>query len=89
MNGFPYDGNRLITDKDYGLYVCNQFCSCHVSRCNNRLVGNGPTLKLEVFRCKDTRKGWGVRCREDIKKGTFVADYIGEVMYDYLAKIKM
>ena len=39
-------------------------------------------MKLEVFRCSDPNKGWGLRCLENIPAGTYVADYIGEVMLE-------
>jgi len=81
MDGFAYDEDRkLVHDKPGGVFECNQRCSCHVDRCKNRLVGNGPTLPLEVFRCSDPSKGWGVRCNVDIPAGTYVADYLGEVL---------
>jgi hypothetical protein len=32
-----------------------------------------------VFRCPEKRKGWGVRCIDDLQAGTFVIDYVGEV----------
>lgn len=81
MDGFAYDEDRkLVQDKPGGVFECNQFCSCHIDRCSNRLVGKGPTLPLEVFRCTDPSKGWGVRCSVDIPAGTYVADYLGEVL---------
>jgi hypothetical protein len=80
MNGFAYDDKKKYdVDKPSGVYECNFRCSCHIQRCKNRLVGNGPFLPLEIFRC-DSSKGWGVRCAVDVYAGTFVADYIGEIM---------
>lgn len=38
------------------------------------------TLPLEVFRCLPVEKGWGVRCREFVPAGTFVACYQGELL---------
>jgi len=43
-------------------------------------VGRGITLPLEVFRCLPVEKGWGVRCREFVPAGTFVACYQGELL---------
>lgn len=72
MNGAAYDEDKtLIKDKPEGIYECNELCSCHMSSCQNRVVGNGPALQLEVFRCHDTNKGWGVRCATDIHSGSF------------------
>ena len=44
------------------------------------MVGRGPTLPLEVFRCEPREKGWGVRCRAFVPAGTFVACYQGELL---------
>lgn len=87
MDGFAYNHEKvLVSEKPSGIYECNQRCSCHVSRCRNRLVGLGPTLPLQVFRCSDRGKGWGLRCAVDIPPNTYVADYIGEVMLEHDAE---
>lgn len=78
-----YDDNkRLITDLKSGIYECNMHCLCNKSRCQNSVVGQGPHLRLEVFRCKEKNKGWGVRCKDDIQPGTFISDYLGEVLME-------
>ena len=80
---FAYDATGILTnEKPNGIYECNSYCSCNVSRCKNRIVGNGPHLRLEVFRCENPMKGWGVRCRDDIPAGTFVTDYLGEILFE-------
>jgi len=43
-------------------------------------VGRGLQLRLEVFRCEEKEKGWGVRCIDPIPAGTYVTDYIGEIL---------
>jgi SET domain-containing protein len=40
-------------------------------------------LSLEVFRVGP--KGWGVRAREAIPRGAFVAEYVGELIDDKTA----
>ena len=73
MNGRAYDEKgMLVSTKSAGIYECNQLCSCHKSICKNRVVGRGPQLKLQVFRCKNQLKGWGVRCLEDIPAGNTI-----------------
>ena len=85
MGGFAYDGSgTYLSEKAGGIYECNQRCSCHLKRCKNRVVGKGPHLKLEVFRCSAS-KGWGVRCLTAIPAGTYVADYLGEIILESLA----
>jgi Pre-SET motif len=83
MGGFAYNKNGIyLVEKAEGIYECNQRCQCHVMRCKNRVVGKGPHLKLEVFRCSDPNKGWGVRCLTAIPAGTYITDYLGEVMLE-------
>ena len=36
--------------------------------------------RLQVFKTKD--RGWGVRCLDDLPKGTFVAHYSGIILTD-------
>lgn len=80
---FAYDSTGIIVnDKEGGIFECNAQCSCNVTRCKNRVVGNGPHLRLEVFRCDNPLKGWGVRCIDDIQAGTYVADYLGEMLLE-------
>lgn len=75
---FPYDHNgRLILEEGYLVYECNHMCRCNKS-CPNRILQNGVRAKLEVF--KTEKKGWGVRAGEAILRGTFVCEYIGEVL---------
>jgi len=81
--GIPYDRYGRLRRGDFSaIFECNELCSCHVRCCRNRVVGKGITLKLELFRCPTKIKGWGVRCKEDIKAGTFVVDYLGEILLE-------
>ncbi|KAL5752788.1 hypothetical protein ACOSQ2_023295 [Xanthoceras sorbifolium] len=79
MHGrFPYDQKgRIIVEEGYLVYECNRMCSCNRT-CPNRVLQNGVRAKLEVF--KTENKGWGVRAGEVILRGTFVCEYIGEVL---------
>ncbi|CAH9134590.1 unnamed protein product [Cuscuta epithymum] len=75
---FPYDDRgRIILEEGYVVYECNQRCSCGKS-CQNRVLQNGVQVKLEIF--KTETKGWAVRAREAIIRGTFVCEFIGEVI---------
>ncbi|XP_058081322.1 histone-lysine N-methyltransferase SUVR5 isoform X2 [Magnolia sinica] len=77
---FPYDEKGLIVlEKGYLVYECNSLCNCDRS-CRNRVLQNGVRVKLEVF--KTENKGWAVRAGEPISRGTFVCEYIGEVLSD-------
>ncbi|KAJ0260394.1 Histone-lysine N-methyltransferase SUVR5 [Hirschfeldia incana] len=75
---FPYDDKeRIILEEGYPVYECNELCEC-TRTCQNRVLQNGIRAKLEVFRTES--KGWGVRACEHILRGTFVCEYIGEVL---------
>jgi len=61
------------------IYECNKRCVCDVLTCPNRVVQRGSGTHLCIFRT-DNGRGWGVRTLRAIKKGTFVAQYVGEVI---------
>lgn len=80
---FPYDDKgRIILEEGYLVYECNKNCSCG-KNCPNRVLQNGVRVKLEVFKTED--KGWAVRAGEPIHHGTFVCEYIGEVIDEHQA----
>lgn len=75
---FPYDERgRIMLEEGYLVYECNQWCSCSKS-CQNRVLQSGVRVKLEIY--KTETKGWAVRAREAILRGTFVCEYVGEVL---------
>ncbi|XP_064649303.1 histone-lysine N-methyltransferase EHMT2-like [Lineus longissimus] len=61
------------------LFECNHNCRCWTT-CNNRVVQNGITCRLQLFRTRG--RGWGVRTLLDIPQGTFLCEYIGEIISD-------
>lgn len=71
------DDGRLIINQGTAIYECNQSCECG-ARCKNRVVQRGRKIPLQVYKTKG--KGWGVRSLQDIPKGTFIEEYIGEVI---------
>lgn len=62
------------------IFECNRACGCW-SNCGNRIVQQGITAKLQIFRSAG-QKGWGVRTLNEIPKGAFVCEYVGEVISD-------
>ncbi|EGB05665.1 hypothetical protein AURANDRAFT_30428 [Aureococcus anophagefferens] len=76
-----YGADGTLTNQRIGNFVfeCHDDCNCRAAACRNRVVGAGLKLPLEVFHT-GTDKGWGVRCRDKITKGTFVAAYGGEIL---------
>ncbi|XP_048396510.1 histone-lysine N-methyltransferase SETDB2 isoform X1 [Stegostoma tigrinum] len=73
-----YEYKRLLQNAPSGLYECNRWCKCNERLCENRVVQHGLKTRLQLFKAK--KKGWGVRCRDDIDKGTFVCCYAGRVL---------
>uniref|UniRef100_A0A1A7WQ43 Histone-lysine N-methyltransferase SETDB2 n=2 Tax=Iconisemion striatum TaxID=60296 RepID=A0A1A7WQ43_9TELE len=76
--GQGYSHQRLLEPVQSGLYECGPWCGCVRSRCQNRLVQRGIRVRLQVFQTED--RGWGVRCRDDLDRGTFVCIYAGVVL---------
>lgn len=63
------------------IYECSLLCKCNRRMCQNRVVQHGPQVRLQVF--KTEKKGWGVRCLDDIDRGTFVCIYSGKAKVNY------
>ncbi|XP_043722739.1 probable inactive histone-lysine N-methyltransferase SUVR2 isoform X2 [Telopea speciosissima] len=57
---------------------CWSKCGCS-KRCGNRVVQRGITCNLQVFMTPEG-KGWGLQTLEDLPKGTFVCEYVGEIV---------
>ncbi|KZV55532.1 histone-lysine N-methyltransferase SUVR2 [Dorcoceras hygrometricum] len=53
-------------------------CGCN-KQCGNRVVQRGISYHIQVFMTAEG-KGWGLRTLEDIPKGAFVCEYVGEVL---------
>ncbi|GAA6227499.1 histone-lysine N-methyltransferase SETDB2-like [Lates japonicus] len=76
--GRRYTHHRLTEPVPSGLCECGPWCSCDRARCQNRLVQRGIRVRLQVFQTED--RGWGVRCRDDLDRGTFVCIYAGVIL---------
>ncbi|KAK4425425.1 Histone-lysine N-methyltransferase SUVR4 [Sesamum alatum] len=57
---------------------CWYKCGCSM-KCSNRVVQQGIKAKLQVFMTPEP-KGWGLRTLEDLPKGAFICEYVGEVV---------
>ncbi|KAF7818470.1 putative inactive histone-lysine N-methyltransferase SUVR2 isoform X1 [Senna tora] len=53
-------------------------CGC-VKQCGNRVVQRGITCNLQVFLTSEG-KGWGLRTLEELPKGAFVCEFVGEIL---------
>ncbi|XP_041078909.1 histone-lysine N-methyltransferase, H3 lysine-36 specific-like [Polyodon spathula] len=64
--------NRML------MYECHpQMCPAG-DRCQNQSFTKRLYPELEIFRT--LARGWGLRCKSDLKKGEFVNEYVGEVI---------
>ncbi|KAG4435523.1 hypothetical protein IFR05_008990 [Cadophora sp. M221] len=77
-------GHMLTSRKP--IYECHARCGCSAD-CPNRIVGAGRKVNLQVFPTDDNR-GWGVRAKEDIKRGQFVGSYVGELITSTEARLR-
>ncbi|XP_059630393.1 histone-lysine N-methyltransferase SUVR4-like [Cornus florida] len=57
---------------------CWYKCGCSI-KCGNRVVQRGITVSMQVFMTPE-RKGWGLRTLEDLPKGAFICEYVGEIV---------
>ncbi|XP_014849561.1 PREDICTED: histone-lysine N-methyltransferase SETDB1 [Poecilia mexicana] len=78
-----YSYKRLEECLPTGIYECNKRCKCCAQMCTNRLVQHGLQVRLQLF--KTQNKGWGIRCLDDIAKGSFVCIYAGKILTDDFA----
>ncbi|XP_071806754.1 histone-lysine N-methyltransferase SUV39H2-like isoform X2 [Asterias amurensis] len=60
------------------VYECNIRCKCG-PKCPNRVVQYGRQKDVAIFRTSNGC-GWGVRTLSEIRKNTFVMEYVGEVI---------
>uniref|UniRef100_A0A7J7RWC4 [histone H3]-lysine(9) N-methyltransferase n=2 Tax=Pipistrellus kuhlii TaxID=59472 RepID=A0A7J7RWC4_PIPKU len=67
------------------LFECNHACACW-RNCRNRVVQNGLRARLQLYRTQNM--GWGVRTLQDIPVGTFVCEYVGELISDSEADVR-
>ncbi|XP_064909568.1 histone-lysine N-methyltransferase SETDB2 isoform X5 [Columba livia] len=75
-HGYSY--KRLEGPVPSGIYECSVLCRCDKMMCQNRVVQHGIQVRLQVFNTE--KKGWAVRCLDDIDKGTFICTYSGRLM---------
>lgn len=76
---FAYDKKgKIKAPPGTPIFECNKRCKCSPN-CRNRVVQKGTEAKLCIFRT-DNGRGWGVKTLKDIASGSFVTQYVGEVI---------
>lgn len=77
-----YHYRRLQEPLITGVYECNSQCRCS-RRCYNRVVQNGLRARLQIF--KTEKRGWGIRCLDDLPQGSFICVYSGQLLNEQAA----
>uniref|UniRef100_A0A8C7R744 Euchromatic histone-lysine N-methyltransferase 2 n=1 Tax=Oncorhynchus mykiss TaxID=8022 RepID=A0A8C7R744_ONCMY len=67
------------------IFECNLACSCYRT-CKNRVVQAGIKVRLQLYRTE--KMGWGVRALQDIPQGSFICEYVGELISDAEADVR-
>ncbi|KAL6652299.1 hypothetical protein ACP70R_011224 [Stipagrostis hirtigluma subsp. patula] len=75
----PFNDKGLIVEAKPLIYECGPSCKCPPT-CHNRVGQHGVKFRLQIFKTKSM--GWGVRTLDFIPTGSFVCEYIGEVLED-------
>lgn len=60
------------------IFECNSYCKCNPKICKNMVIQAGTKAKVILFKTKS--RGWGIRTLEDLKRGTFIGIYSGELI---------
>ncbi|KAH0686146.1 hypothetical protein KY289_016903 [Solanum tuberosum] len=83
---FPFNPRSSILKAKPLVHECGPYCKCPPS-CKNRVSQHGLRYHFEVFKTKS--KGWGLRSSDYIAPGSFICEYIGELLDHKEAKIRM
>lgn len=75
----PFNHDGAIVEAKSLIYECGPSCKCPPS-CYNRVSQRGIQIPLEIFRTET--RGWGVRSLSSITSGSFICEYVGELLQD-------
>ena len=72
------------------VFECNSNCGCS-STCQNRVTQHHPlpTDLLQRFQATPNGKGYGARALHDAPQGTFIGEYVGEIISKAEAKRRL
>ncbi|XP_055828923.1 histone-lysine N-methyltransferase, H3 lysine-9 specific SUVH5-like [Solanum dulcamara] len=73
----PFNTRGSIIRAQPLVYECGPSCKCPPS-CKNRVSQHGPRYNLEVFMTES--RGWGLRSRDHVSSGSFICEYVGELL---------
>lgn len=72
------DKKRLRLKNTQMIFECNENCQCDIN-CLNRVTQQPRLFPLAIFKTDDGR-GWGLKTKSNIPKGTFLMEYTGEII---------
>uniref|UniRef100_A0A0A9CYK9 Uncharacterized protein n=1 Tax=Arundo donax TaxID=35708 RepID=A0A0A9CYK9_ARUDO len=75
----PYSSSGLLVCRKPMVYECGESCQCSFN-CRNRVTQKGVRIHFEIF--KTGNRGWGLRSWDPIRAGSFICEYVGEVIDD-------
>ncbi|KAJ4955150.1 hypothetical protein NE237_011933 [Protea cynaroides] len=75
----PFNNDGAILEMKPLIYECGPSCKCPPS-CGNRVSQHGIKFPLEIFQTQS--RGWGVRSRTSIACGSFICEYVGELLQE-------
>ncbi|KAL6506451.1 hypothetical protein OROGR_024632 [Orobanche gracilis] len=82
----PYTNKGAIMRRKPRVHECGPSCKCPPT-CTNRVSQLPPRFRLELF--KTEKRGWGVRSRDPIPSGGFICEYLGELLRDKEADLRV
>ncbi|KAG8381061.1 hypothetical protein BUALT_Bualt06G0082800 [Buddleja alternifolia] len=82
----PFTEKGAIIKAKRKVHECGPSCKCPPS-CMNRVSQTGPRHQLEIF--KTESRGWGIRSRNFISSGSFICEYVGELLRDKEAELRV
>ena len=93
MSTCAYDSNGRLKVEYFAavskpIFECNSKCKC-ADNCLNRVTQNKPLSMPEIFQATPKAKGYGVRSSCAISQGTFVGEYVGEIISKSEAKQRL
>ncbi|KAF1002461.1 histone-lysine N-methyltransferase, H3 lysine-9 specific SUVH5-like [Apium graveolens] len=79
----PFNEHGAVLRSKTIIFECGPSCKCPPS-CHNRVSQLGLKFQLEVFKTESV--GWGLRSRDFIPSGSFICEYVGELLDDMQAE---
>ena len=70
------------------IIECNSNCTCDIS-CPNRTTQRAPSQDVVLTRSSTGMKGVGVISASDLQPGTFIGEYVGELISSSMAKDRL